>query len=76
MPTEEGHAITTRWFTPCEWRTHLLADEPYWVEEEVLVLRGDVLVEQLSWSTPLSADARAAYDQAMIRLGELGLVRS
>ena len=76
MLTEESQVVITRWFQPREWRTHLLAEEPYWVEHEVLVLRGDLLVEQLSWSGPLSDDARAAYDQALTLTASLGVGRS
>ena len=74
--TGGNQAVTTRWFQPREWRMHLLADEPYWVEHEVLVLRGDLLVEQLSWSVPLGHGARAVYDQALTLTASLGMPRS
>lgn len=65
MDAFDGTSVTTAWFQPHEWRTHLLADEPYFVAEEVMVLVGDVLVDQLSWSSPLVAEQRQDYDDAL-----------
>ena len=65
MSVFNGSSVTTAWFQPHEWRPHLLADEPHYVAEEVLVLVGDVLVDQLSWSTPLVAERRQDYDDAL-----------
>ena len=65
MDASDETSVTTAWFRPREWRTHLLADEPHYVAEEVLVLVGDVLVDQLSWSMPLVAEQRQDYDEAL-----------
>jgi hypothetical protein len=60
-----GSDLTVRWARPREWRQHCLADGPHWVEEEVTVVMGHHLVDQLSWSDPLADDARRLIDAAL-----------
>jgi hypothetical protein len=63
--------IRTWWTRPRAWRRPAQANERFWVEEEVLVLRGAVLVDQLSWSEPLDDTERERYDAALTLKAEL-----
>jgi hypothetical protein len=60
-----GSDLTVRWARPREWRKHALANDPHWVEEEVTVVLGHHLVDQLSWNQPLEDEARRLIDAAL-----------
>ena len=58
--------VVTTWLRPQEWRSHLLGGDPYWVEEEVLVLVDGELVHELSWDRVLTVEERRAHDEALL----------
>ena len=65
--------VDVAWFRPREWRQHLLAEEPHWVEEEVVLVVGDTVVHELSWSAPLDDATRSTYEEALLLRARLAV---
>jgi hypothetical protein len=54
------------WRCPREWRQHALGHEPYWVEEELLLLQGTQRLAQLSFDEPLDDRERERFEHALL----------
>ena len=69
----ELRTVDVACFRPREWRQHLLAEEPHWVEEEVVLLVGETVVHELSWSAPLDDATRSTYEDALLLRARLAV---
>jgi hypothetical protein len=58
--------ISVAWSHPRTWQSHPLGAERHWVETEVAVTRDGLVIDQLSWSAPLSDTELAVHDQAIL----------
>jgi hypothetical protein len=69
--SDAASGISVAWSHPRTWQIHPLGSERYWVETEVAVSRDGLVVDQLSWSAPLSDVELAVYDRAILAKWQL-----